>query len=357
MATTLAETTRGDVIESVHQGSVVVVDADGDLVAWAGDPTAHVFFRSSAKIFQAVPLIVTGAADAYGFTTEELALACASHNGTRRHQDVVSSMLRKIGLSEQDLLCGAAPPLDEAEQARVTLCLTEATPISCECSGKHAGMLAACRHMGWSTEDYIHPDHPLQQHIREIVAAATGVCPSSLSVATDGCSLPTFGAPLEAFAFAYAVVADPDGAQWTGQPEWRAAIHRVREAMQLHPALFSGEGEIDTVIMRATRGRVVAKLGAEGLLCLALPERRLGIAISDLAGSTRSLGPAAIAVLREFDAIEPASLEQLRSEFCPPIETFTGNPVGVTRPAVRLVRPPTPEPGRHRDDDLPGDSL
>jgi L-asparaginase II len=357
MATTLAETTRGSEIESIHQGNVAVIDADGGLVAWAGDPRTQAFFRSSAKVFQAVPLIITGAADAFGFTTEELAMACASHNGTARHQEVVTSMLRKIGLTEGDLLCGASPPLDETEQARVTLGLTEPTQVSCECSGEHAGMLAACRKAGWSTENYVDPDHPLQQLIREIVAAGCGVCPSSLAVATDGCSLPTFGAPMEEFAFSYAVVADPAGAQWAGQPEWRLALQCLREAMLLHPHLISGEGEIDTVIMQATNGRVLAKLGAEGLLCLSLPDRRLGIAIHDLAGSTRSLGPAAITVLRELEAIDAACADRLSETFCPPIETFTGNPVGLTRSAVSLERPAALDPARHQHFDQPAASL
>jgi L-asparaginase II len=125
--------------------------------------------------------------------------------------------------------------------------------------------------------------------------------------------------------------------------------------MLLHPELVSGEGEIDTLIMQATQGRVLAKLGAEGLLCLSLPEQRLGVAINDMAGSTRSLGPAAIAVLRDLNAIEPAEVDQLCRDLCPPIETFTGHPVGVTRPAVRLERPP--DPGGHRHDGLPGASL
>jgi L-asparaginase II len=322
----------------VHQGNVAVVDANGDLVAWAGDPDIQVFFRSSAKIFQAIPLITTGAADAYGFSTEELALACASHNGTSRHQDIVRSMLRKSGLSEDDLRCGFTPPLDEAEQARITLGQVVPSQAICECSGEHAGMVAACRHAGWRVDQYVEPDHPLQRLIKAIMVAACGVSPSELTLATDGCSIPTFGAPLRSFARAYAVLAAPDEAQWTGWPEWRTAIHRLREAMLLHPELISGDGEIDTTIMQQTNGAVIAKLGAEGLLCLAVPERRRGIAIVDLGGSTRSLGPAAIVVLGDMELIERDQLEGLSETLCPPIETFAGHPVGVTRPALKLER-------------------
>lgn len=339
MVTTLAEITRGADVESVHQGNVAVVDADGELNAAGGEPDAYVFFRSSAKIFQALPLIITGAADAYGFSTAELALACASHNGSERHQGIVASMLRKCGASQWDLQCGFAPPLDEVERARLILGLAAPSQIACECSGEHAAMLATCRHAGWSTESYTEPDHPLQRLITAIVVAACGVAPSALHLATDGCSIPTFGAPLRAFGRAYAVLADPDGAQWCGRPEWRAALHRLREAMLLHPELISGDGEIDTTIMQVTSGRVIAKLGAEGLLCLSVREHRLGIAINDIAGTTRGLGPAAVAVLGELDLVEQALLDRLRCELSPPVTTFMGQPVGVVRPALRLERP------------------
>lgn len=338
MATMLAEVTRGPLIESVHQGNVAVVDAEGALLASGGDPNSRSFFRSSAKPFQGIPLVASGAADAYGFTTEELALACASHNATERHQAIVSSMLEKTGFGESNLRCGFSPPFDEEENARITLGLKEPTQIRCECSGKHAGMLAVCRHVGWPAEDYAAPEHPLQQEIRSIIAAACGLQASTMDVATDGCTLPTFAAPIQAFAFAFAVLADPEGARWDGDSSYRAALIRLREAFTLHPELVSGEGEIDTTIMRTTEGRVVAKLGAEGLLCLAIPAHRLGIAISDSGGSTRSLGPAAIAVLEDLALEDGATLGRLREQLCPPIQSFAGEPVGETRPALTLER-------------------
>lgn len=338
MATLMAEITRGDLVESRHLGHVVVVDGNADLVAWAGDPETRMFFRSSAKAFQAIPLVASGAADAYGFTTEELALATASHNATERHQAVVASMLTKAGLHESDLQCGIAPPLDEQEKARVTLGLTPPALIQCECSGKHAGMLATCRHQGWPTGSYLDSDHPLQQEIRAILAAACGVPADTFAVAIDGCNLPTFGAPIRAFATAYAVLADPEGASWDGPPAHRAALHRLREAIVAHPELVSGDGEIDTTIMRATKGKVMAKLGAEGLLCMAIPDRRLGVAISDSGGSTRSLGPGAVAVLAELDLVDDDVRAALEEALCPAVKNFSGRSVGETRPALTLSR-------------------
>lgn len=283
--------------------------------------------------------MASGAADVYGFTTEEVALACASHNTTQLHQAIVSSMLGKIRLGERDLMCGFTSPLDEEERARITLGDARPSRITCECSGEHEGMLAACRYAGWETTDYIAGEHPVQEQIRAIVAAAWGVAPSELHVATDGCSIPTFGAPIGAFAFAYAVLADPDGAHWEGEPAWRSALHRLREAMLLHPNLISGEGEFDTSIICATDDQAAAKLGAEGLLCLAIPGKGLGVAISGAGGSSGSTGPAAVAVLEELELVNEVVIDRLRRRLCPPVETFTGHEVGATRPALQLHHP------------------
>jgi L-asparaginase II len=335
MPTVLAEVARGEVIESVHWGHVAVVRSDV-LVASGGNLEAEAYLRSAAKPFQAIPLVSTGAADAFAFTTEELALACASHNGTERHQDLVLSILAKSGSTEGDLRCGYALPLDEQERGRVILGEREPVMVQCECSGEHAGMLAACRHAGWPLGNYTAPDHPLQQEITSIIAAACGLPPASLRSATDGCGLPTFAVPIGAMALAYAVLADPSDAPWDGTAAHREALLRLRQAMAQHPELVSGDGETDTEIMRITAGRVIAKLGAEGLLCLAVPEHRLGVAIRDVSGSTRALGPAAVAVLDELSLEESGVVEQLRHTLCAPVRSFSGQVVGCVRPALQL---------------------
>jgi len=235
----LAEVTRGGIVEAIHEGSVAVVNGRGEQIARAGDPSTHRFFRSSAKPFQAIPVVASGAADAFGFTSEELALCCASHNATEDHQRIVASILGKIGRSESDLQCGFSPPLDETELARITLGLKEPSQIKCECSGEHAGMLAVCTHLGWPIEDYTSVDHPLQHEIRRIVAAACGLPTDELALATDGCSIPTFGAPIEAFALAFAVLSDPEGTPWEAPDSWRSALLRLRDAIVTHPELIS----------------------------------------------------------------------------------------------------------------------
>jgi L-asparaginase II len=197
-------------------------------------------------------------------------------------------------------------------------------------------MLATCQHAGWPTEGYLNYGHPLQVEIRSMVAAACGVPVALMDTATDGCSLPTFGAPLDAFAHAYAMLSDPLGARWDAPGAWRNALLRLREAMCLHPELVSGDGEIDTCIMQLTGGKVVAKLGAEGLLCMAVPGHEMGVAISAMDGSERGLGPAAVSLLEQLQLVDNAVLYQLRSELCPPVKTFTGKHAGDTRATLML---------------------
>lgn len=333
MPVTLAEITRGELVESRHLGLVAVADVAGEIVAFAGDAGQVVYFRSSAKPFQAVPLIESGAAEAFGFTDEELALACSSHDATPAHQRGVARMLAKTGLDEDALRCGVSPPADSQEAARVTLGLKAPSQVQCECSGEHAGMLAACCQLGYPRDDYVAADHPLQRRIREIVARVTRVAADDLVIGTDGCRIPTFGAPLTAFAVAYATLAGP--AEAGG--DLAAALDRLRAAMTAHPTLVGGDKTLDSDIMRLTDGRIAAKLGAEGLLCLAIPERGLGIAISTDDGSSRALGPAAVAVIDQLDLPGKEKLPELRQRHVQTVQTFGGEKAGEMQPVIELA--------------------
>ena len=171
MAAVLVDISRGDLVESRHHGIVVVANGSGRVITGAGDPESQTYFRSSAKPFQAVPLVESGAADHYGFTPAELALCCSSHDAAPWQQAAIAAMLDKIGLGPESLQCGVAPPYDEREAARVTLETVAATPLQCDCSGKHTGMLATCLHRGYPIDSYLEPDHPLQQEILRVMAA------------------------------------------------------------------------------------------------------------------------------------------------------------------------------------------
>lgn len=341
MPTILAEVTRGGRVESVHHGVVVVADVAGEVVAAAGDPERVAYFRSSAKPFQAVPLVESGAADAFGFTPAELALACASHNAEPRHQTQVAAMLAKIGLDPEALQCGCPLPSDHRAAARVVLGLDPRSPLQCDCSGKHAGMLATCVHLGEPIAGYLDPEHPAQRRVRHAVAAAMRVPATDLPLATDGCGLPTFGGSLRSFALAFATLAAPHDAPAGAGREHAAALDRLRAAMTAHPENVAGDDEFVTDLMARSNGRLAAKSGAEGLLCLAVPDRRLGIAIRILDGSFRAHAEVAFAVIEHLDLLDGPTVAELRRRHPATIHNHNGRPVGALRPAFTL-RPHTP---------------
>jgi L-asparaginase II len=339
VAVVIAETTRGGIVESIHHGVVVAVDAYGEAVAATGDVERVVFFRSSAKPFQAIPVIESGAADAFGFTPAELALCCASHAASAEHQRQVTAMLAKIGLTDTDLQCGCPLPADRQAAASVMLGQCERTPLQCDCSGKHTGMLATIVHQGLSQVDYLDPAHPLQRRILGIMAEVMQMPAEAIIPGTDGCSLPTFGAPLRAFATAYATLAAPERVPAGTVREHAAALERLRAAMTAHPENVAGHGELVTDLMALSDVRVVAKSGAEGLLCLAVPERALGIAIRILDGSFRAHPVIAVAALEQLGILDAATREAILERHSPELRNHNGRLVGEIRPAFQLSGP------------------
>lgn len=339
MPAVIAETTRGGIAESLHYGVVVAVDAAGEVVASAGDPEQVVFFRSSAKPFQAIPVIESGAADAFGFTPAELALCCASHEGSPAHQAQVAAMLAKLGLSPDALQCGCPLTGDEPEAARITLGQVARTPLQCDCSGKHSGMLATIVHEGLSQADYLDPQHPLQQRILGLMSEVMRVPVSEIGLGTDGCSLPTFAAPVRAFATAYAALAAPERTPAGAGREHAEALNRLRAAMTAHPVNVSGEGNLVATIMEVSDGRVAAKTGAEGLVCLAVPERELGIAIRIADGTYRAHPVAVVSALEQLDILDAAVRQEILARHSPELRNHNGRLVGEIRPAFTLTSP------------------
>ena len=319
----LAETTRGGRVESVHHGSVAVVDTSGQLLASAGDPDRFLYYRSSAKPFQAIPVIESGAADRFGFTPADLALCCASHDASTRHQEQVGAMLAKLSLSPDALQCGAPLPSDSKAAAEVVVGVTPKSPLQCDCSGKHAGMLASNLQLGYPIEDYLNPTHPLQRHILGLIAEVCDVPVESVALGTDGCSLPTFGLPLRAFARSYAELAQPS--------IHVEALDRLRAAMMAHPVNVAGEGDLIVTLMTMGGGQIVAKGGAEGLMCFGLPEHGVGVAVRIDDGSYRAHPVICAAVLRTLGLIDASLVDEILTAHDPTIRNHNGWPVGELR--------------------------
>jgi L-asparaginase II len=344
------EQVRGDLVEAVHDVHAAVVDARGRLVARAGDPDLVTFWRSAAKPIQAMPLVEDGVTDRFGFTSEDLALVCASHSSEPGQVARVRELLGKIGCSERDLLCGPHPPLSEHVARDYATRGLRLTAVYSNCSGKHAGMLALSRHHGWSTEFYTRPEHPVQQRCLREVSRWTDVPVTDIRTATDGCGVVCFGVPLRNMALAYARLGnaeretrnEPNSERGTRNSEQQdqrryasdlphlfrvpTSAFRVVGAMLRHPELVAGEGRPCTELMRAHPGRVVAKVGAEGVYCALLPRDGLGVAIKVADGHGVAAALAMAAVLEQLGLRpRPVSLTAR------PLVNTRGEPVGELR--------------------------
>jgi L-asparaginase II len=245
-------------------------------------------------------------------------------------------MLAKLGLDDSALQCGIPLPSDEEEAGRILSGLVKPSPLQCDCSGKHSGMLATCLHLGYPIESYLEPGHPVQQTIHSVVAEMCRVDADDLRPATDGCSVPTFGTRLRVFATAYASLASPEHIPDGAGSRHRDALSRLRSAMTSHPENVSGKDSLVTNLMTVSKGAIVAKTGAEGLICLAIPESRLGLAIRIADGSFRAHDVVVPAVLRQLDAVESCMIDEIVKLHNPAIRNHNGIHVGDLRATFDL---------------------
>ena len=301
----LAVVRRGALVESVHRGRLAVCDTEGNVLEAAGDPEAYIYARSSAKPFQALPLILSGAADTFAFTDEELAVACASHNAEEPHLAAVRSILEKAGLTEEDLQSGAHLPLYRPEAAKLLRRGEEPRPIHSNCSGKHAGMLAVCAHEGYDTATYREPGHPLQRRILGIIAEVCGLREDGVLVAGDNCGVPAFALPLRSFATGLARIAT--GKRLSGENS--VAAGRIRDAMRGHPFMVAGTGRLDTELMDSTD--LFVKGGAEAVLAVGSREG-WGMALKISDGAERAVRPVALAALGRRGVAVPEAVSNVR---------------------------------------------
>ncbi|MEX2458761.1 MAG: asparaginase [Actinomycetota bacterium] len=318
----LVEVVRSGYVESVHRGSVAVATPDGELVAWAGDPEARTFARSSMKPLQAAVSLSLASEDE--LTDAEVAVAAASHNAESVHLEAVAAILDRAGLSFTDLRTPPSLPLDP-EEARAA---AGPAPELHNCSGKHAAMLLACVRQGWETETYPDRAHPLQRAIQDAVRLAGGEEPD---LAVDGCGIPVHAVSLGAIATLYARLGRGDAlgalAPFAG---------RVLGAMRAEPYLVAGRNRACTDLMREAPG-VVAKVGAEGVFCAVIPSEGLGVAVKIEDGASRAAPPALLHTLRELGVLEEAAAARLGAWTAPPV-LGGGEPVGVLRAAFELER-------------------
>lgn len=343
IAEPLVEVRRGSLTESRHRGHIVAVEPDGKIVSYAGAPDNVTFLRSSAKPFQAIPLLVSGAADAFGFNDQEIALACASHNGEPIHTEIAAGMLKKIGLGPEVLKCGVHEPYSQKAAADLRAKGESPNVLHNNCSGKHAGMLAVAKHLGAPTESYDQPESPVQVAIGRVVAQFSGIALEDLAVGIDGCGVPVFGMTMKAMALAFArLVAPPAEFDSTT----REACARIVKVMTGYPELIGGTSDrLDTEIMKAAKGRVISKVGAEGvytagvLPCEEWP-RGLGLALKIEDGDDHRARPTVvIESLLQLGVLRDESLEAVSRYAFFPVKNRRGDVVGEIRASFKLRNP------------------
>lgn len=347
----LLEVTRGNLVESVHYGSIAVVDSNGKLIASYGDRHTVAFLRSSAKPFQALPFVERGGVEFYGLTPRELSIACASHEGSDMHVQTVEGIQKKLGVQENDLQCGVHMPGDVEAFKSLIIQKKQPTQNQNNCSGKHTAMLAHAKMRGLPLENYLDLNHPIQQDILATFAEMCRLSTNEVELGIDGCSAPNFAVPLQNAALAMARLCDPRellGAR-------ASAARKITSAMTTHPEMVSTYGEFDEQLMRAGNGNIVCKRGAEGYQIIGLlpgvlsPDSPgIGIALKvsdgdasrmalDLTHSPRVRPAVVLEILRQLGALS-SEQEQTLVPFGPikPVKNHRGIVTGQARPVFEL---------------------
>ena len=333
----LAEVTRGKAVESFHHGFLYIEDGKGAEVLSIGDPEFKTFIRSAAKPFQALPFILNGGTERFGFTEDEIALSCASHAGEKIHVKTAERMLSKLGLAESSLKCGTHFPFDERSSAEMYRTGEKPSQLHNNCSGKHATMLGQALMIGAEIGGYLDPAHPVQQKILDIVATFTDDRSDDIEIATDGCSAPNYLLSMRSMARSYVRLVSPPE---SFTDELKHACGIITQAMYSNPLLVAGTGRLDTVLMAsATDNLLISKIGAEGVwLCGIAPCERwpqgLGISMKIADGDDRrARSVVAIELLKALGMIEDSALCEMSPA---PVSTRFGQRVGEVRSILRF---------------------
>ncbi|NOU95237.1 asparaginase [Paenibacillus sp. LMG 31456] len=338
MAQILVEALRGAKTESLHRGHIAVVNANHELIASVGDSAYHTFARSTAKPLQAIPLLEMNGDLHFQFDDKMIALLCASHNGEDSHAAMANQILHRIGLDEGALQCGVHDPFHLPTANRLKETRIPNTPLRNNCSGKHSGMLALSQllepSIGATSEPYVSSSHPIQLRMLDIIAQMCDVPAEQIDLGTDGCGVPVFAMPLESLAYAYARLGKP-----TGLPEQRAqACRRIVGAITQQPYYIAGSDRFDTRLIEVTQGRIIGKMGAEGMFALTIPEKGWGAAFKIEDGTMRAIYPAVMETLVQLDLLNQEEILLLEEFYHPKVLNCHNTVVGEIRPLLKLNR-------------------
>jgi len=319
---------RGEYVESTHTIHIAVVDKKGALLYFCGDPHRLTFPRSAMKPFQAIPLLETGAKQAFGYSVQDLALSCASHAGEEFHRKHVLAILKRIGLNEETLQCGTHTPWNIKAYKKLLQEGKDVTPVYHNCSGKHSSMLATAVHMKEAIHTYREVNHPVQQRILAAISDICEVPKEFIGLSVDGCGVPVHQLPLDKAALGYAKLAKPEG---SAQKNHAEALLEIRNAMMQHPEMVAGTNRFDTDLMKAYSGKIVAKIGAEAVQCLGLVEKGIGIAIKVEDGSTRAAHVASMEVLNQLGMKDERIFDDLSKYVHAPVYNARREAIGAVK--------------------------
>jgi L-asparaginase II len=330
----LIDVHRGDVLESEHVGSIAVVNAAGELLAYCGDIRRDVFTRSSLKPFQAAPFVASGGLEKFGWGLRQLALMCASHSGETQHISLARSMLADCGLDHRHLLCGCQVPIAYTQAARLPRADEVFSELHHNCSGKHSGFLAACLQSGEPIENYVALEHPLQRRIRESLAQALRR-DSPFQLGVDGCAAPNLAMPLPQLAQLFAVMS-AKRSPGSFAEIYGDAAQQCFQAMTRYPDLVAGSDRSDLVLMQIGAGDWVCKAGAEAVQAIGIRSRGLGIAIKIADGNARAMPWIVVEIFRQLGIGDSHQRQQLQELVARPIRNVRGDAVGCYRPVFTL---------------------
>ncbi|MDF2660345.1 MAG: L-asparaginase [Paenibacillus sp.] len=327
----LVEEYRGGVLENVNYGAVAVVDEKGKVLYSAGNPEHLTFLRSAAKPFQAIPAMKRRIETVYGLEGREAALFAASHRGEAFHIDALESMLRKTGISEDALHCCATYPLNEDAKALRHQTHEPKRRIFHNCSGKHTGLIALCKHMGWDERTYYDPEHPVQKEIVRTLAYFAEVPEESIPHGVDGCGLPIFALPLHKIGYSFLKLACPDLIE---DEETRDAAARMAKLMNEYPDMIADTRFVCSELLKDPN--LTAKGGAKGVYGIGLRKERLGISLKVSDGS-ELVWPCIIAsILERIGYDNPETIERLYKLVPNTIVNDGGTEVGERRAVFEL---------------------
>lgn len=332
MSEVLLEVTRGPLVDNIQRGDIAVVGSDGAIRYSKGDVFKVAYLRSALKPIQTLNVFLSGADAKYHFDDEEISLMCSSHYGEDNHRAVLNRILSKTGLKMDDLLCGSKYSLEEDYKIEQIANHVELTPANSDCSGKHAGMLAACLVKGYRTDNYNLENHTVQQDILKLVSNFCEIEEDKIALGTDGCGVPVHGMPLYNAALGFAKLAKPDELE----PDLKDACERTFTAMNQAPEMVAGTNGFCTELIKNTNRKLIGKIGADGVYCVGVKDMGIGIAIKIEDGNFDRIAPVVIRCLEDLGVLSTSEILSLEPFRTWNITNVLNNNVGEIRAAFHL---------------------